>query len=405
MNRAAVVASAAFLSMSATAFAYVHDRDGWRHHDRDYKVWTERNHRAREERRERAERLRSLLEARDRDNDEQDAVSLIGDTWSVAVAPSVDPTPQPPQPSSPPPASPAPLSLSSPPALVAAPKLLAVSPNLVSPPPLVTVPGISGVHMLDQTGCQDFSPGSYFNRQVTNVPPAQNSAQLIATAMSEWRGGIGVAGPYLYAVVPASQPMTPISGSAHSIPPFPLPANAASLVNTGDRNMLLVQKTSPCTAWEGYSFSPGWSGYSGGSVSMGDDVGDYICTGVANQCGEQTAANLTYYEASAGIPILHAIHMEIPSPPNCDGYSGGSCFSIRGRLRLRADFQIPSDKSAAYLVQALQLFGGTTDDNGQSWNVYGMRTVDQPNSFPQPVQDVLASMRFSDFVWLIPGSF
>jgi hypothetical protein len=273
----------------------------------------------------------------------------------------------------------------------------------------ITAQSVATGHVLDNTGCLDFPSGDLYNRPVTNAPLASKSATYITQAMSHDSGGMGIAGPYHYQVVPVNAPTVTVRPkiSYHSFPyPWPIPADGQQLASTSDANMLLIQQTSPaCTAWEGYSFSLSgstWSGYSGGKVSMGSSMPHEVCSGAEGLCGENFEGDLTYYEATAGQPILHAFHMEVPSNVICDPSSFTNCIPIGGRIRLHGSYPEPSDRNAKAVIDALKTYGGDAGDNGCCWNIYGLNTLQQSNSYPSAILSAIRGLHWSDFDVVVP---
>jgi hypothetical protein len=339
-----------------------------------------------------------------------DSVSFVGGGGVVAADPpaAVEPiaTPIPQTPSPPvvdtptqPPADPTAYPTSAP--------VVTPSPSPRSPSP-IAVPAVSsgGVHMLDATGCQAFPSSDVFNRPVTEAAVVANSTGYIDQAMSHGSGGMGINGPYHYAIVPTDAATVTIRPqvSYHSFPyAWPIPSNGSTLASTGDASMILVQQTSPsCTVYDGFSFQDNggsWSGYSGARVSMGENMVRETCDGVEGLCSEHIEADLTYYEATHGAvqPILHALHGETPSNIGCDPSSFSNCIPVGARLRLHANYPLPSDPNARAVIVDLQTYGFNNADNGCCWNISGLNTLQQPNSYPAPVMAAIGGLRWSDF--------
>lgn len=304
-------------------------------------------------------------------------------------------------------------------------------PTLVPTPPPTPVPTPSGValHMLDDTGCQDFAPNDQFNQTLVNAPVDPNSAAYIANAARFAPGGMTIAGAgsgysWYYAVIPANQPAVTVNGSPHAINEdntgypantMPVPASGAAMSQLGgDNNLLLVQlpgvNGNPyCTDWEASATSPGppWRAYSGGGLSMGGNTTGYICLGEQSSCGMVMASDLTTWEATHGAtnPIRHVIHMESPNGFTCDSApSGVACIPVGGRLRLHANYQCPSDPNANAVCVAQKTYGIDVGDNGGGWKVYvntqcvfnGSSCTPQ-SVVPGPVLTLFSNERVTDF--------
>jgi hypothetical protein len=276
------------------------------------------------------------------------------------------------------------------------------SPNYLRGPPSSTVgtpaaPIVStGAHLLN--GCQDFPSTDVNNVSNYGAPVASNSGALINAAAQRYSGGLGLTTPYQYEVVPANTPLVQVSPKAsyHTIAPFPIPANGASIPITGDGNMLLQQG---CTVYEGYSFSENggsWSGYSGQGVSLSQNMPSGTCSGAGGLCGENFGEDLTYAEATSGLPIDHVLHLEIPFVVSCDGNPVANCIPLNAIIRLSPNYPLPSDPQAAAVIEALKVYGGATSDNGGGFNVYSLEQVGQ-GAFPSSIPQALGQLKWSDF--------
>jgi hypothetical protein len=372
----------------------------------------------------------SRHEHRDRDKDESrsatvveaDATPAAPVEFSMPFAPRVSVADVPAAPTAPatPGASPVLTSSTEMPSIASAPSIAPVvtpspakttlvqtlsptnSPTPSAPSPVAP----SGVHMLDDTGCQAFPSADVFNAPITAAPVDPKSATYIEQAMSHGSGGMGINGPYHYAIVPTGAPMVTVhpTVSYHAFPyAWPIPANGSALANTGDASMILVQQTSPfCTVYDGFSFQDNggsWSGYSGARVSMGANMVRETCDGVEGLCSEHIEADLTYYEATHGATraILHVLHGETPSNIGCDPNNFTNCIPIGARLRLHGSYPMPSDANAAAVIQALKTYGFNNADNGCCWNISGLNTLQQPNTYPAPVMAAIGGLRWADF--------
>jgi hypothetical protein len=266
------------------------------------------------------------------------------------------------------------------------------------------------MHMLDNTGCEDYAPNTQFNIDNSNAPVDPNSAAMIAQSVTAVKNspanGYDNDGTYSYGVVPTSQPLISVGGNGRgggSHPgTFPIPSWGTTLLHGGDNPMELVEKTGPgvkCSFWGGYQFALSngkWIGYSGGGPS--DSSGQMVnypeypganatqpCNGVSGNCDMTLGTALTDYEADNGSPtnpILHVIHLETPSQMTCDlgsnncvksGHGAGNFGIIRlKRIPETGAYTCPTDVHAAALCLALQRFGGTVDDNGCC---FGINTI------------------------------
>jgi hypothetical protein len=289
--------------------------------------------------------------------------------------------------------------------------------------------------MLDNTGCQAMAAADYWNTPVNTWTVAANSTTKIAYAATQISGAPNLNAPYRYEVVPAGAALYGVkSTSSHAVPAniaaptlvgWPIPADMAALVTTGDEMSELIQLTSPsgdCRGWDGYGFTgagTSYSAYSGDHVQMNGVMPAETCNGVASLCGEDIEGDLTYYEMNANTgsalgvvskPILHALHAEWPC--NVSGTCGGTvpvnamnasfnCRDTCTRVRLNPSLVVrPSDPNAAALYDALVNYGMDTSENGCCWGIYTIERADNPgypSSIPVAVSYFLSTLRISNF--------
>lgn len=314
-----------------------------------------------------------------------------------------------------------------------------------TPAPVKTATPVSSssVHYLDDTGCQDFPAGDFWNRPVDGATVRSNSSTEISWAASQSgsNGAPQFNSHYDYEVVSPSMAEHAVSStSSHKIPAnvespaqsgWPEPSDMGTLEPTGDKVSVLVQETNPpadCRGWDGYSFSgssTSWSAYSGDHVEMNQNMPAETCNGVASLCGEDLEGDLTYYELNANSgnasgtvthPILHAIHTELPcadagtcgSPPANAFNQSFNCRTSCARLRLKASaIARPSDPNAAALYDAMVHYGLDSSENGGHWGFYTLWRADDPgypSTIPSAVSSFIGSLRMSDFEVLNNGS-
>ena len=218
------------------------------------------------------------------------------------------------------------------------------TPTATATPPLVSAPRIGG--------CQVFPADNAWNQDVSRLPLHPNSANFIASinAGKQYLHADFGSNPTYgipYVVVPADQPMVPITFTAYgdeSDPgPYPVPVNApieGGATATGDRHVLVVQQGT-CRIYELYrafrnTATGGWNADSGAVFDMSSN---------ALRPAGWTSAD------AAGLPIL---------PP------------MGLRLRLRADFDTSGYTGQARVVlEALKTYGMIVADNGSDWFISG----------------------------------
>jgi hypothetical protein len=252
-------------------------------------------------------------------------------------------------------------------------------------------------------GCQVFPADNAWNRDVSADPVDPNSAALLSRmapdraihldlGVTEQEYGI----PYV--VVPASQPLVPITYgtdgadySSESDPgPMPIPLDApiegGNAANpdpaSGDRHVLVVQQ-GDCVLYELYNAVRTGGGYMVSSSARWDlkiNATRPPTWTSADAAGLPILPGLLKYpEVHAGA-ITHALRFTLPQArraytapaSHCGPYADAGLPAYGTRVRLRADFDLSAySGDAVVLLTALKRYGLIFADQGSGWYITG----------------------------------
>jgi len=269
------------------------------------------------------------------------------------------------------------------------------SPPVGSPPASGAVASVGG--------CQVFPADNAWNRDVSADPVAANSDALLAVMSpgSALHLDLGTSEEYYgipYTVVPADQPMVPITFgtdgadySDESDPgPMPIPLDApiegGSSTNpsptSGDRHVLVVRQ-GECVLYELYNAVRTAGGFQVSSAARWDlTVNATRPAGwtSADAAGLPILPGLLKHDEVAAGRITHALRFTVPhvrrayvAPAgHCGQYSDPSLPPYGTRARLRADFSLaPYSGDALTILTALKTYGLILADQGSGWYVTG----------------------------------
>jgi len=252
-------------------------------------------------------------------------------------------------------------------------------------------------------GCDIFPADNAWNRNVSGDPVDPASDALIA-AMSPDAAihlDLGTTEEFYgipYTVVPASQPLVPITYgtggedySDESDPgPMPIPLDAPieggstadPNPSSGDRHVLVLQEGS-CTLYELYNSERAGGGFRVSSSAVWDlTVNDTRPPGwtSADAAGLPILPGLLRYdEASAGT-IAHALRFTMPGirrayiapASHCGSNTNASRPPYGLRVRLKSGFDLSGYSGAARtLLSALKTYGLILADQGSAWYITG----------------------------------
>jgi hypothetical protein len=241
-------------------------------------------------------------------------------------------------------------------------------------------------------GCSVFLAGNPWNQDISQFPLHARSAQMISTIQSV--GGDNLHPDFgsnpdygiPYVVVPADQPLVPITYEAYgdeSDPgPFPIPLDAP--VEAGSDAHLLVVRQGACDLFELYvadRTANGWSADSGARWDLTTGALRPIGWTSADAAGLPILPGLVRFdEVQAGV-IRHAIRVTfsktqrgfvLPATHFASSDTNPDLPAMGQRLRLRADYDISGLTGASRVIAvAMQTYGLIVADNGSNWFFQG----------------------------------
>jgi hypothetical protein len=244
-------------------------------------------------------------------------------------------------------------------------------------------------------GCPMFPPDNAWNQAVDSLPLHPMSQQIInkiqsigKTALHPDFGENPLYGiPFV--VVPATQPLVPITynayGSESDPGPFPIPLNAPieGGGGGGDSHVLVLQQGT-CQLFELFAASQsgaGWSADSGARWDLTTGALRPIGWTSADAAGLPILPGLVRYDEVAAGSINHAIRVTfsqtqagfvLPATHLASSRTDPTLPAMGMRLRLRAGFDVTTlTGQARVIANAMQRYGLIVADNGSNWYFQG----------------------------------
>jgi hypothetical protein len=248
-------------------------------------------------------------------------------------------------------------------------------------------------------GYQPFPSDNAWNQDISSLPVAANSAELIGFIGSgtglkgdfgagEWNGGpIGI--PYL--VVSGSQATVPVQytdyGDESDPGPMPIPATApieGGSASDGDRHVLVLDRDN-CLLYElGRAFpQPDGSWHAAGGTVwdlQSNALRPWSWTS-ADAAGLPIFPGLVRYDEVASGAIHHALRFTVPTTRKAyvapathwaSSETSASAPPMGMRVRLKASVNISSFAPRVQVIlQALKQYGMLLADNGSAWYISG----------------------------------
>ncbi len=235
-----------------------------------------------------------------------------------------------------------------------------------------------------------------WNTDVSGFPLHPRSATMIAKIQSvgsdflhpDFGSNTDYGIPYV--VVPATQPLVPITYTAYgdeSDPgPFPIPLDApveGGAASSGDRHVLVVQEGS-CQLFELYvarRSGGGWAADSGARWNLVS--GDLRTIGwtSADAAGLPILPGLVRHDEVASGAVRHAIRVTfsqtqrgfvLPATHFASSRTDPDLPPMGLRLRLRADVDLSGFTGQARVIaEAMKTYGLIVADNGSNWYFQG----------------------------------
>jgi hypothetical protein len=242
-------------------------------------------------------------------------------------------------------------------------------------------------------GCAVFPADNAWNTDISGFPLHPSSAAIIARIQS--LGGnqslhpdLGGDGAYgiPYVVVPADQPLVPITYTAYgdeSDPgPFPIPLNAP--VEGGSDAHVIALRQGTCDLFELFAAqrtATGWAADSGARWDLDTGALRPIGWTSADAAGLPILPGLVRYDEVAAGEIRHAIRVTfaktqrgfiLPATHFASSDPDPNLPAMGLRLRLKASYDISRFTGQAHVIAvALQRYGFIVADNGSNWYFQG----------------------------------
>jgi hypothetical protein len=246
----------------------------------------------------------------------------------------------------------------------------------------VTVPGAPN--------CPLFPATNVWNRPISNLPVAKNSATIIKTIgrniglHPDFGSYAGYGIPYN--VVDSSTPMIKVKfvlyGGQSDKGPYPIPATP-KIEYGSDRHLLIVDKSN-CYLYELWDVKKASGGWTAGSGAIWNLESNHLRPSgwtSADAAGLPILPGLVRYDEVQGGAIDHALRFTVSSTRTSFVYparhEAGSTKSAKFppmglRLRLKASVSLAGfSKEDRVLLTAMKTYGLIVADNGSPWFVTG----------------------------------
>lgn len=241
-------------------------------------------------------------------------------------------------------------------------------------------------------GCPMFPSDNAWNQDVSQLPVDANSSGYISYILrsaSYLHADFGSNPTYgiPYVVVPANQPMVPVTFTAYadeSDPgPYPIPSNAP--IEAGSDRHVLVLRQGECKLYEtfatSYSASTGWRAANGAVFDLRSNALRTLGWTSADAAGLPILPGLVRYDEVLAGEIKHALRFTVeesqrayilPATHYASDITDPDAPPMGLRLRLRAGYNITGFYGQARVVlEALRRYGMIVADNGTSWFISG----------------------------------
>jgi hypothetical protein len=241
-------------------------------------------------------------------------------------------------------------------------------------------------------GCPVFPRNNIWNVPIDKMPVHANSAKFIETGgiQRNLHPDFSKQGGIPFIVVPATQPMVPITfTSGESDPgPYPIPDNlpveAGSGPDSDNHGLILQQGT--CKLYEIYQVAKNpdgtWKGSSGAVFDLRSNGMRPDGWTSADAAGFAILPGLIRWDEIQAGEIKHAIRLTIPKTRNEYVWPARHFASrlwepfyppMGTRFRLKANYDISGfPKEVQVVLRALKKYGMLLADNGQSWFLTGV---------------------------------
>ena len=241
-------------------------------------------------------------------------------------------------------------------------------------------------------GCPVFPSDNPWNRDVSHDSVDPNSDSYIASISASGRRflhpdfGSNPEYGIPFVIVPASQPMVPITftdyGDESDPGPYPIPPNAP-IEAGGDQHVLVLQQGA-CKLFELYQAIPNSSGWDAASGAVFDLHSNALRPDgwtSADAAGLPILPGLARYDEVNAGRITHALRFTVyrsqrayihPATHQAGATDDPAYPPMGLRLRLKSSYDISSfHGQARVILEALRTYGMIVADNGSSWFISG----------------------------------
>ena len=272
---------------------------------------------------------------------------------------------------------------------------VAASPDAINVPADAsqTAVRIAPPYSTQLAGCGIFPNDNPWNMRVDGLSLRARSTQTIAAIQAAGSDNLhpdfGENQSYgiPYVVVPADQPLVPITygseGGPESDPgPFPIPLNAP--VEAGSDAHVLVLQQGTCRLYELYAASrtaTGWMAYSGASFDLRSNDLRPLGWTSADAAGLAILPGLVRFEEVQSGAINHAIRITmsstqqafiLPATHFASANKNPDLPPMGLRLRLKGSYNVNQlSGQAKVIATAFQQYGVIVADNGSNWYFQG----------------------------------
>jgi hypothetical protein len=246
------------------------------------------------------------------------------------------------------------------------------------------VPTIAGCKMFPDTS----SPLGAYNVNISKYPVNALSDTYMATYRTTLHANFGYSDWGMpYNVVPANQPMVPITFTKYphesDAGPYPIPPHPKIEGQSGGKdNHLIVLQQGTCELYEmwqaSYSPSTGWTASNGAKFNVTTGALRPRNWASADAAGTPILAGvIRCREVQEGI-INHAVNLVIPGPSQYgyilpathwnDAYTNPDYLPMGARIRLKESYDTRQLTGQAHIIAvALQQYGALVTDTGPKY--------------------------------------
>jgi hypothetical protein len=236
-------------------------------------------------------------------------------------------------------------------------------------------------------GCPVFPKNNVWNVPIDKLSVHANSARIIQTVGPDrnLHPDFSASGGIPFNVVPANQPMVPITFESGDSDPGPYPIPPNPVIESGTDAHVVVVQQGECRLYEVFLLQKGptgaWRGSSGAIFNLrGNELRPDGWTS-ADAAGLPILPGLVRYDEIASGEIRHALRFTVPTTKreyiwparHFASRTDDSIYPPMGlRMRLKANYDISRfHPEVQVLLRALKKYGMILSDNGSPWFITG----------------------------------